>query len=110
MKKLILILTFFSSLSFAQLSGEIANDKRKITTNITYEITGNQAGKFVFEIAVDMEGKVTSCVVLKNESTIVSTPLQMKAKNQIITGLTFERGYQFPEFHRGTVTIHVVKE
>ena len=100
----------FSAFSFSQISGEIVSDGRKIETGIPYSITGNgtQTGKFVFKIAVNMDGKVTSCVLQKEESTIVSTPLMMKAKNSILTGLTFERGYQFPEFHYGFVTIEVV--
>jgi len=58
---------------------------------------------------VNMDGKVTSCVLQKDQSTLVSTPLMMKAKNSILTGLTFERGYAFPEFHYGFVTIEVVQ-
>lgn len=99
----------FSAFSFTQVSGEIINDGRKIVTTIPYTISGHQAGKFVFKITVNMDGKVTSCVLQKDESTIVSTPLMMKAKNNILTGLTFERDYAFPEFHYGYVTIEVIE-
>jgi hypothetical protein len=109
MKKVILLLFCFLSLqAFTQISGEIVSDGRKIETGIPYSITGSQPGKFVFKIAVNMDGKVTSCILQKDQSTIVSTPLMMKAKNSILTGLTFERGYAFPEFHYGFVTIEVV--
>ncbi|MBK9192470.1 MAG: hypothetical protein IPM77_13745 [Crocinitomicaceae bacterium] len=108
-----LFLTVFcfliSFLSVAQVSGEIINDGRKIVTPIAYTISGHQAGKFVFKIAVNMDGKVTSCTLQKDQSTIVSTPLMMKAKNSIITGLTFEKDYAFPEFHYGFVTIEVIE-
>jgi hypothetical protein len=106
-----ILIAFFcltSLLTFSQISGDIVSDGRKIETGIPYSITGSQTGKFVFKIAVNMEGKVTSCILQKDQSTLVSTPLMMKAKNSILTGLTFERGYTFPEFHYGFVTIEVV--
>ncbi|MBL7898712.1 MAG: hypothetical protein JNJ99_09270 [Crocinitomicaceae bacterium] len=109
--KLLLTVSFvlFSFFSYTQVSGEIINDGRKIVTPIAYTISGHQSGKFVFKIAVNMDGKVTSCVLQKDESTIVSTPLMMKAKNNILTGLTFEKDYAFPEFHYGYVTIEVIE-
>lgn len=93
----------------SQVRGEIISSGRKIETGIPYSISGHQAGTFVFKIAVNMDGKVTSCTLVKEESTLVSTPLMMKAKNSILTGLTFERGYHFPEFHYGFVTIEVIQ-
>ena len=108
MKRLIVLLMLIGpAFAYGQVGGEIAIDQRKITTDINYAITGNQPGTLVFRIAVDMEGDVTSCMIVKNESTIVSTPLMVKAKNLILTSLKFERGYHFPEFHQGTVTIEV---
>jgi len=110
MKLFLLYVLFFGTLPlFAQISGDIVSDGRKIETGIPYSISGHQPGKFVFKIAVNMDGKVTSCVLQKDQSTLVSTPLMMKAKNSILTGLTFERGYAFPEFHYGFVTIEVVQ-
>lgn len=110
MKALLPLLLFVSHYSFAQLSGEISKDQRKIETNIPYKISGTKTGKFVFEIAVNVDGKVTGCILLTDQSTLVSTPLMMKAKNQIIMGLKFERSYTSPEFHKGIVTIVVEKE
>ena len=109
MKNLIFLFAFVSTCTFAQVSGEIATDQRKIVSNIEYTIAGNQNGKFVFDIAVNKQGVVTSCVVIKAESTLVSTPLMMKSKNMIISGLKFEIGPGFPEFHQGKVTITIVK-
>ncbi|MBI3133353.1 MAG: hypothetical protein HYZ14_01650 [Bacteroidetes bacterium] len=109
MKRILFVLFCLLSLqALTQISGDIVSDGRKIVTGIPYSITGNQTGKFVFKIAVNMDGKVTSCILQKDQSTLVSTPLMMKAKNSILTGLTFERGYAFPEFHYGFVTIEVV--
>lgn len=110
MKILLPIFLLLAQQAYSQLSGEILVDKRKIETDIPYKITGSKAGKFVFEISVNVDGIVTGCVLLTDKSTIVSTPLMMKAKNQILTGLKFERNYTSPEFHKGIVTITVVKE
>lgn len=96
-------------ISFAQLSGEIVTDQRKIISNIDYTMVGNQNGKFVFDISVNVNGNITTCVLRKAESTIVSTPQMMKAKNMIIAGLKFEAGNRFPTFHQGVVTITVVE-
>lgn len=106
MKFAILLLCLLPFTLLSQLTGELSTG-RAIQTDIDYKMEGNKAGKLVFEIAVDMEGKVTSCKFRKDLSTIVSTPLMMEAKNRIITGLSFERGYQFPEFQYGFVTITV---
>ena len=110
MKIYISLLLLISHVTYAQLSGQIALDKRKIETNIPYTINGTKTGKFVFEISVNVDGKVTGCVLLTDQSTVVSTPLMVRAKNQILTGLKFERSYTSPEFHKGIVTIVVVKE
>jgi len=109
MKYFCLLLILFPVISFAQLSGDLITDQRKIVTDIAYKISGSQTGKFVFDISVNMDGNVTSCILNKSESTLVSTPMMMKAKNLILTGLKFEKGYAFPEFHRGKVTIAFVK-
>jgi len=109
MKNLIFLFVFVSTASFSQISGDIAADQRKVVSAIEFSITGNQNGIFVFDISVNKAGAVTSCVVRKAESTIISTPLMMKAKNLIVTNLKFESAAGFPEFHRGIVTITVVK-
>lgn len=62
----------------------------------------------VFDIAVDIEGKVTSVVLNREKSTVKSTPSAIKAKNYILA-FQFEKGTHFPKYHQGTVTITFVK-
>lgn len=102
---LFLLLT---NLSFSQIYGDIATDKRKVVKQIDYAFEGNYNGQFVFDIVVDEKGNVTSCKLDQAKSNIVSTPTMMKAKNMVKL-LKFEAGYQFPKFHRGEVVIKVYK-
>ena len=99
---LLLVITYAG---FSQVFGEILSDNRGIEKDIEYTIPYSQPGKLIFEIAVDMEGKVTSCVLNKSKSTITATPAMIKAKNKIISNLVFERGYHWPKHHQGYVVI-----
>lgn len=105
----ILILVGLSNNLIAQVYGDLFMDKRKIAKEIDYTIIHSIPGKLVFNIVVDMDGSITSCVLDKNRSTLTSTVAMVKAKNKIIVGLAFERGYHFPKFHRGQVQIETVQ-
>ena len=94
---------------FSQVYGDIFMDKRTISKDIDYTVNYSKPGKIVFDIAVDMEGNVTSCVLNEKKSTITATGAIMNAKNKILQNLKFERGYEWPEFHRGYVQITTVK-
>ena len=96
-------------MTFSQIYGDIFMDKRKIEKDIEYTIPYSKPGKLVFDIAVNVDGKVTSCVLNKEKSTITATPAMMKAKNKIMQGLKFEFGLQWPKFHRGYVQITTVQ-
>ncbi len=109
MKALFFILCFASVMSFGQVLGPLANDHRKIVTDVVYDIEMDTTGVVIFDIAVNMDGKVTSCHVNKAETTIHSTPLMITCKNRILAGLSFEKGYAFPEFHQGKVQFNVVR-
>lgn len=102
---LILIFSFCSFFSVAQISGDISVDGRKIVQEIAFTMEMKGTGAMVFDIAVDVQGNVTSCVLNKAESTIRSTVYSYQAKNLILTKLKFEKGNGFPTFHRGQVTI-----
>jgi hypothetical protein len=109
----IVILLFFvlataMQSAFGQLSGEIVNDGRKLLTPFNYLVQGTKSGVVVVEIAVNIDGEVTSVQVIPNESSIVSTPSLMAVKNHVKT-LKFEKGYHFPKFHRGRMKIVVEK-
>lgn len=102
------ILLLISNLSFSQIYGDIATDKRKVVKQIDYAFEGNYNGQFVFNIVVDEKGNVTSCKLDQAKSNIISTPTMMQAKN-LVKQLKFEAGYQYPKFHRGEVVIKVYK-
>lgn len=105
----ILILIGLSNSVIAQVYGDLFMDKRKIAKEIDYTIIHSTPGKLVFDIVVDMDGDITSCVLDKNRSTVTSTTAMMKAKNKIMEGLTFERGYSFPKFHRGQIQMETIE-
>lgn len=111
MKRTLILLTlfFFTHLSSAQVFGDISTDQRKISKDIEYTIPYSKPGKLVFDIAVDMDGNITSCTIDEKKSTITHTGAIMRAKNKIMTYLKFERGYHWPEFHRGFVLIKTVQ-
>jgi hypothetical protein len=99
----------FSFYGFAQVSGEIATDKRKALKEIDFTVPYSKPGILVFSIAVNKDGKVTSCVLDEKKSTITSTSVMVKAKNKIMSQLAFEKGIGHPEWHRGFVTIKTVQ-
>lgn len=101
---------FLSTFTFSQLEGEIADSGRKLLQDFDFSIVGHKQGKFVFNIGVDMDGRIKACEYDATFSTIVSTPLMVKAKNHILTNLKLERGYHYPELHIGRVTITVKLE
>ncbi|UKN03229.1 hypothetical protein K6119_06835 [Paracrocinitomix mangrovi] len=98
-----------SCLLYGQVYGDIFMDKRKIEKDISYTVPYSTPGKLVFDIAVDIDGKITSCVLDESKSTIKKTGVMMRAKNIIMQELKFEQGYQWPKFHRGSVQINTVQ-
>lgn len=107
MKSILFVLIFASNICNAQVYGDIQEDKRKISTDIAYTLYANTTGKLVFDIVVNRQGKVTSCVLNKEKTNITSTPTMMKAKNRILQGLVFVVDYSAPERHTGEVLINV---
>ncbi len=101
----LLFVLFFSFVGFSQLSGDILISGRKITSPISYTLEMKATGKIVFDIAVNTQGKVTSCILNKSESTIYSTRYIYEAKNRILMELKFEAGNGYPTFHQGRVVI-----
>ena len=94
-----------STAGFSQLSGQIEIDERPIVNDISYTLEMKERGKLVFDIAVDVNGKVTSCEWNKIESTINNYRYVHTAKNRILSELLFEAGNRYPTFHRGQITI-----
>lgn len=109
MKRVLFILFLcLSSFSFAQMTGDLPTSGRKLLTPYSFKGEGTTAGVVVLDIAVNVDGKVTSTVVIPEESTIVSIPTLMKIKNEVRL-LKFESGLQFPAYHHAKFTINVRK-
>jgi hypothetical protein len=98
-----------STLGFSQLTGELTEYNRKIEKNIDYKMISSKVGVCVYDISVDPKGKVTSVTLVKDKSTVASTPALMKAKNAILT-MKFEGCTYCPKYHHGLVTISFEKK
>ncbi len=110
MKTLLFItILLLSSQIYGQVSGDVAVDKRPIVSNIKYKVNGSKAGTIVFLISVDEKGDVISCTIDKINTTIMSTPTTIKAGNLITSELKFEPNSIYPKFHKGIVSISVIK-
>ncbi|MCG8577791.1 MAG: hypothetical protein MI810_23135 [Flavobacteriales bacterium] len=110
MKKLFILFLLFSATAKAQVMGDLATDGRAIATDIDYNLYADTTGTIVFNIAVDMDGKVTGCQLNNDKTTLKSTRLLISAKNRILKQLSFEVGYAFPKHHQGQVQINVLRE
>ena len=103
------LLILVAHFSFGQLSGDLANDKRPVLQDFYFQVDGYKPGTFVFNISVNEEGKVVSCILDKMATRGYSTPTMVKATNHIKANLIFKADSQHPQFHTGTVVITVVK-
>lgn len=90
------------------LSGALLDDKRPMTSKTNFVIESNYDGYVVYEIAVDIYGKVSSTRLIAEKSNITSTPANFEAKN-LLKSMTFKEGEYFPKFHYGLVKITFVK-
>lgn len=106
---LTLILLLVASISFGQLSGELAHTKRPVVKDFHFEIEGHKPGSLTFNISVNEAGKVISCTLDKLASTGYSTPTMVKATNHIKANLLFKPGSEYPQFQTGAVTISISK-
>ncbi|MEO9534370.1 MAG: hypothetical protein ABJG68_05180 [Crocinitomicaceae bacterium] len=103
------LIVCLSNNAFSQVYGEIFMDKREVAKDISYTIEYSKEATLVFDIRVNTDGKVTSCVLNKEKSTTSAYPAMMKAKNKIMNELVFKKGIGYPEFHAGYVQIKTVK-
>lgn len=109
-KTLFITALLLSQISFGQIYGDIATDKRPVIKQIEYSIAANYSGQIVFDVIVDEKGNVTSCKLNKAKTNIKSTPTIMKAKNRIEMDLKFKASSLYPQFHRGEIVIKVYKK
>ena len=110
MKNLLTLLVLcLSNFAISQVYGEIFMDKRDVATEFTFTIEHTKEATLVFDIRVNKDGKVTSCVLNEERSTTASYPVMMKAKNKIMSQLKFNTGIGYPEFHQGYVQMKTVQ-
>lgn len=109
MKTAALILFLFVCHSFfGQVQGDVVKDGRNLITETSFVIEGDADGRIVYDIAVDIKGNVTSASRILAESTIKSTPIDIKVR-KYVKSLKFEPGTHYPKFHQGRIIITLVK-
>lgn len=101
----IIFFLFFYKLAFSQLlSGTIVDSNRKLLTSYDFKVKGNYVGVKYFELAVNIEGKVTSVKEQDKEDSFVSIPARMLVQKKL-SSLEFEKGTHFPKFQHVLVKI-----
>lgn len=110
MKQLFCIFMLLSTFSVHSqiLSGQIVDDNRQMISNTNFIIESNYSGYVVYEIAVNLEGKVTSSRMIEEKSTVLSTPANMEVKDYL-KNIVFEKGNHFPKHHHAIVKVMLVK-
>lgn len=98
-----------SQLNAQIVSGELVNEGRKLTSEVTFELEESVEGAIYFELAVDRTGKVTGARYLSDKSILISTPAQMRAKNYVM-GFKFESGTYYPAFHHCVVKLNLKRK
>lgn len=112
MKKILILFTllFASQFSHAQLlSGSLMDSQRKMLTPYDFKIKGKYSGVKYFELAVDLEGKVTGVKEEVKDDSFVSTPAKLIAQKELMD-LQFEGGTRYPKFQQVLVKVEFVKE
>lgn len=98
----------FTLTSWSQLSGDVVDDKRKMTSDKSFVLEGNHNGKIAFNISVNAKGEISGIKILEGETTIKSTPSKIKARNYV-SKFKFEPGTWFPKHHQGKIVITMVE-
>lgn len=90
-------------------SGTVVESGRKLTVPAVFKVEGTTEGTVILELSINREGNVTSSKVIKEGTTVVSTPQIMKAQN-ISKKLKFTPGTHFAEFQHVRVRYTYVKK
>ncbi len=107
---IVFIFMAFSSMAFCQLvDGPIVTDKRVLISTIGFKLIDNNEGVLFYELAVDITGKVTSATLVKEGTTVVSTPTKIKVRNHLMQ-LKFEAGTHYPQVHKVKVKVTTAKQ
>ena len=105
------IITFAFALSFQQvfsqlISGGVVDVNRRLLTSTDFTMKGTKEGVVVYDLAVDINGNISSETLVTSMTTIASTPVRMEVRNYLKT-LKFEPGTSYPKFHHVTVKITI---
>ncbi len=112
MNHIFLIFASFFVCQFASaqlVGGDVVKEGRKLAEPSSFMMYEDVEGAIFFRLAVDREGKVTSAQFIPDKSIIISTPLQVRAK-QYVSQLLFEPGTYYPKFHSCEVKINLVND
>lgn len=104
------LLLCLSNSAFNQVYGEIFMDKRSVDKSIEFTVPYSKPGKLIFDIRVNVDGKVTSCILDEEKSTINAMGPMIKAKNKIMQQLIFSKGVGYPKWHKGYVQITTIQD
>ena len=97
-------------MAFSQLiDGSIVTDKRALISTIGFKLIDNNEGVLFYELSVDRTGKVTSATLVKEGTTVISTPTKIKVRNHLMQ-FKFEAGTHYPEFHKVKVKVTTAKQ
>ena len=100
----------FTSMAFSQLiDGPIVTDKRPLISTIGFKIIDNNEGVLFYDLAVDPTGKVTSATLIKEGTTVISTPTKIKVRNHLML-LKFQAGTHYPQVHKVKVKVTTAKQ
>lgn len=100
----------FTSMAFSQLiDGPIVTDKRPLISTIGFKLIDNNEGVLFYDLAVDPTGKVTSATLIKEGTTVVSTPTKIKVRNHLML-LKFQAGTHYPQVHKVKVKVTTAKQ
>jgi hypothetical protein len=100
----------FTRMAFSQLiDGPIVTDKRPLISTIGFKLIDNNEGVLFYDLAVDPTGKVTSATLIKEGTTVVSTPTKIKVRNHLML-LKFQAGTHYPQVHKVKVKVTTAKQ
>ena len=100
----------FTSMAFSQLiDGPIVTDKRPLISTIGFKLIDNNEGVLFYDLAVDPTGKVTSATLIKEGTTVISTPTKIKVRNHLML-LKFQAGTHYPQVHKVKVKVTTAKQ
>jgi hypothetical protein len=107
---IVFIFMAFSSMVFSQLiDGQLVTDKRSLLTTNAFKVIDNNEGVLFYELSVDRTGKVLSATLIKEGTTVISTPTKIKVRNHLMQ-LKFGAGTHYPEFHNAKVKVTTAKQ